>query len=175
MAWQNGRHFPTLPLVSPRNEGWRRSSEIPYWWRTTIKIWTLTRHQYGISVVDPQTSFRGKPVVGSGNISCFLTPQNLGGGREKLLLAIKIIVAGLKSRELHEENVVSSLQPVITIIQRKDIRCCILINMFLRRENIKRINIFFSIFYTHFKGPVLKFSLSRTQIFHGQSEIWIQD
>ena len=103
------------------------------------------------------------------------SPKLGGGGREKLLLAIKIIVAGLKSRELHEENVVSSLQPVITIIQRKDIRCCILINMFLRRENIKRINIFFSIFYTHFKGPVLKFSLSRTQIFHGQSEIWIQD
>ena len=52
------------------------------------------------------------------------------------------MVAGLKSREIHEENVINSLQSVITITQRKDIRYCIFINMFLRRENIKRINIF---------------------------------
>ena len=38
--------------------------------------------QYGISVVDPQTSFRGKTVVASGNIDCFLTPQNLGRQRK---------------------------------------------------------------------------------------------
>ena len=38
--------------------------------------------QYGISVVDPQKSFRGKPVVASGNIDCFLTPQKLGGERK---------------------------------------------------------------------------------------------
>ena len=43
--------------------------------------------------------------------------------------------------------------------------------MFFRRENIKRI----SIFYMHFKGPVLIFPVSRTQIFHGQSGIWVQD
>ena len=62
--------------------------------------------------------------------------------REKVILAMKIIVAGLKIREIHEEYVINSLQPVITITQRKDIRYCIFINMFLRRENIKRINIF---------------------------------
>ena len=49
----------------------------------SMQIWTATRHQYGISVVDPRTSFRGKPVVVSGNIDCLLTPQNLGGEREK--------------------------------------------------------------------------------------------
>ena len=54
---------------------------------------------------------------------------------------MKIIVAGLKIREIHEEYVINSLQPVISITQRKDIRYCIFINMFLRRENIKRINI----------------------------------
>ena len=49
----------------------------------------------------------------------------------------------LKRREIHsEENVINSLQPVITITQRKDIKYCIFINMFSRRENIKRINIF---------------------------------
>ena len=133
----------------------------------------MTRHQYGISVVDPQTSFRRKSVVAWGIIDCFLTPQNLGRER-KVILAMKIIAAGLKSREIHEENVVSSLQPVITITQRKDIRYCIFINMFLRRENIKQLNIF-SIFYMHFKGPVLIFPLTGTQIFHGQSGIWVED
>ena len=91
----------------------------------SMHIWTVTRHQYGISVVDPQTSSRGKPAVASGNIDCFLTPQNLGRER-KVILAMKFIVAGLKSREIHEENVINSLQSVITIPQRKDIRYCIL-------------------------------------------------
>ena len=90
-----------------------------------MQIWTVTLHQYGISVVDPQTSCRGKPAVASGNIDCFLTPQNLGRER-KVILAMKFIVAGLKSREIHEENVINSLQSVITIPQRKDIRYCIL-------------------------------------------------
>ena len=31
-----------------------------------------TRHQYGISEVVPQTLFRGKPVVASTNVGCFL-------------------------------------------------------------------------------------------------------
>ena len=64
----------------------------------SMQIWTVTRHQYGISVVNCQTSFHG--------------------------------MAGLKSRELHEETVVSSLEPVITITQRKDTLCCIFIDMF---------------------------------------------
>ena len=60
----------------------------------------------------------------------------------------------LKSREIHsEENVINSLQSVITITQRKDIRYCIFINMFLRRENIKRINIFQYFFTCTLKGP----------------------
>ena len=43
--------------------------------------------------------------------------------------------------------------------------------MFLRRENIKRINIFQ--YFLH--ALVLIFLLSRTQIFHEQSGIWVQD
>ena len=65
----------------------------------------------------------------------------------------------LKSREIHsEENVINSLQSVITITQRKDIRYCIFINMFLRRENIKRIYIFQ--YFLH--ALVLIFPLSST-------------
>ena len=48
----------------------------------SMQIWTVTLHQYGISVVDPQTSSRGKPAVASGNFDCFLTPQNLGRERK---------------------------------------------------------------------------------------------
>ena len=55
---------------------------------------------------------------------------------------MKIIVAGLKIREIHEEYVINSLQPVITTTQRKEIRYCIFMNMFLRTENSKRVNIF---------------------------------
>ena len=41
LAWGNSRHFATLPLVSPRNEVWETSSEIPYWWRLTSQIWVV--------------------------------------------------------------------------------------------------------------------------------------
>ena len=29
----------TSPLVSPRNDVWETSTEIPYWWRVTTQIW----------------------------------------------------------------------------------------------------------------------------------------
>ena len=70
----------------PRNDDWETSTEIPYWWRVTTRlwvdfwvvllidwlkqislaerpiraatqIWVVTRHQYGISVVVPRASF----------------------------------------------------------------------------------------------------------------------
>ena len=37
-----------------------------------IHIWVVTRHQYGISVLVPETSFRGKPVVTTRNVGYFL-------------------------------------------------------------------------------------------------------
>ena len=47
--------------------------------------WEVTRHQYGISALVPQTSFRGKPVVGV--VKCRLfsqvkvtRPSFFGGG-----------------------------------------------------------------------------------------------
>ena len=87
LAWENSRHFATTPLVSPRNDVLETSVEIPYWWRDTTQIdlssasdWlkqisqaarpirsasqilALTRHQYGISALASQTSFRGETV-----------------------------------------------------------------------------------------------------------------
>ena len=46
----------------PRNEVWEKSAEIPYWWRVTTQIWVVTFHQYGISGLVSQTSFRGRRV-----------------------------------------------------------------------------------------------------------------
>ena len=40
--------------------------------RSTSKIWIVTCHQYGISALISQTSFRGKPPVASRNVVCFL-------------------------------------------------------------------------------------------------------
>ena len=98
----------------------------------------MTRHQYGISVVNPQTSFHGKPVVVSGNISCFLTPQNLGE-REKVILAVKIIVAGLKSTEIHsDKNVILCNQ--LSLLHKEKTSYCIFINMFyvvFEKRNVK--------------------------------------
>ena len=60
LAWENSRHLATLPPVSPPNDVWETSAEIPYWWRVTIQIWVVTRHQYGISALVSQTSFGGE-------------------------------------------------------------------------------------------------------------------
>ena len=84
-------------------------------------------------------------------------------------------MAGLKSREIHEDNVITSLQPVITITQRKDIMLYFYKHVLVKRKLILNELIFYSIFYMHFKGPILIFPLSRSQIFHGQSGIWVQD
>ena len=41
LAWEISLHFATVPLVSPRNDDWGTTSEIPYWWRVTTQIWVV--------------------------------------------------------------------------------------------------------------------------------------
>ena len=41
IAWENSRHLATLPLVSPPNDVWETSAEIPYWWHVTSQIWVV--------------------------------------------------------------------------------------------------------------------------------------
>ena len=38
----------------------RLQKSVPYWWRVTVQIWIVTRHQYGISELLLQTSFPGE-------------------------------------------------------------------------------------------------------------------
>ena len=40
--------------------------------RSTTQIWVVTRHQYGISALVPQTSFRGEASGDVANVGCFL-------------------------------------------------------------------------------------------------------
>ena len=41
LAWENSRHLATLTMVSPPNDVWETSAEIPYWWRITTQIWLV--------------------------------------------------------------------------------------------------------------------------------------
>ena len=38
LNWENDRHFATPAMVSPQNDFWGRSPEIPCWWRVTTQI-----------------------------------------------------------------------------------------------------------------------------------------
>ena len=40
--------------------------------RSTAQIWIVTRHQYGISALNPQTLFAGEPVMALRNVGRFL-------------------------------------------------------------------------------------------------------
>ena len=40
--------------------------------RSTAQIWIVTRHQYGISALNPQTLFAGEPLVALRNVGRFL-------------------------------------------------------------------------------------------------------
>ena len=41
LAWENSWHFTTPSTVSPQNDVWETSAEIPYWWRVTTQIWVV--------------------------------------------------------------------------------------------------------------------------------------
>ena len=59
VAWENSWHLATLPLVSPTNDVWEMSAEIPYWWCITTQIWVVlligwikfpTRHNQSVAL-----------------------------------------------------------------------------------------------------------------------------
>ena len=45
--------------------------------KITTQFWVVTRHQYGISALVSQTSFRGETVGGVANVICFLRLRTL--------------------------------------------------------------------------------------------------
>ena len=90
------RNLSMPPLVSPRNDVWGTSAEIPYWWRVTTQIWVrlligramrkiclnqseaLSRpRQWHVIKMEFLRSFlrrhfAGKPKMASRNDGCFL-------------------------------------------------------------------------------------------------------
>ena len=92
LAWENSQLFATLNHRFPHEyiisilmmchltqiwevllSGWSKSL-VTWPIKSISQIWVVTRHQYGISAIIPQTPFRagGKPVVALQNVSCFL-------------------------------------------------------------------------------------------------------
>ena len=87
LAWENSWHFVTPPLVSPQNDIWETSTEIPYWWHVTTQIWVVhligwrqflaNQNRYphlgsdASSVWNSQPS-SFKPVVALPNVGCLL-------------------------------------------------------------------------------------------------------
>ena len=96
VAWENSRHLATLPLVSPPNDIWETSAEIPYWRHVTTQIWVVLligcaawEIWFNQSEELPRSGWwrvismeflrsflkrhlAGKPVVASPNVSCCL-------------------------------------------------------------------------------------------------------
>ena len=83
--------------ISPWNDIWETSTEIPCWWcvttqirvlplisqaerpiRSCTQIWVVTRHQYGISVLFSQMLFCGETI--SGIAKCRLLSEATGSG-----------------------------------------------------------------------------------------------
>ena len=73
-ALENSQHFMTPPLVSPWNDIWEMSPEIPYWWHVTTQIWVLLPSDWLKLSANQKHSFlrcyfMGKPLQ---NVGCFL-------------------------------------------------------------------------------------------------------
>ena len=66
--------------------------------RGTTQIWIVKRHQYGISALVSQTSFRGNTVVASRNVDCF---------RRLLWRLLENLLAGYVKSSLHAHYLVT--------------------------------------------------------------------
>ena len=94
LAWENSPHYATPQLVSPRNDVWKSTAEIPYWSRDTTQIWVVLligwnqflhdqsealprSDEWHVIIMEFLRSFLRrhfvrKPVVTSPNAGCFL-------------------------------------------------------------------------------------------------------
>ena len=85
LAWsKNSRHLVTPSLVSPRNDVWAMTAEIPYWWHVTAQSWIvlligwskfLSRNNQSEAATQiwvVTTHLAGKQVAASRNVDCFI-------------------------------------------------------------------------------------------------------
>ena len=57
-------HLATLPLVSPPNDVWETSADIPYWWYVTTQIWVVlligwTQISHAVRSIRSTTQIKG--------------------------------------------------------------------------------------------------------------------
>ena len=91
IAWENSQHLATQPQVSPPMMSEKRAQKFHtddvslhgsvgrcFWWvvpcgkfSSANQIWVVTRHQYGISALVSQTSFRVETSGGRREMSAF--------------------------------------------------------------------------------------------------------
>ena len=71
-------HYPDLSNAS---DWLKQISDAARPIRSSIQIWVVTRHQYGISAVVLKRRFLGKPLVASRNVGCFLRLHERLDGR----------------------------------------------------------------------------------------------
>ena len=104
-----------LPLVSPRKE--LKNSILMTYHHPDLDNDTLSVLNFcyrSSDVISQETS------CSVGKYRLFSrSPKRTWEEREKVILAMKIIVAGLKIREIHEEYVINSLQQVINYYTKK--------------------------------------------------------
>ena len=83
------RHYPDLGSAS---DWLNQISHAARPIRSTTQIWVVTRHQYGISALVSQTSFRGE--TSGGVVICRLFSQAKATARLVIVLIIRIQMSG---------------------------------------------------------------------------------
>ena len=110
LAWENSQHFTTPPPVSLQvmSDQWAHT---PFSWRVTAQIWVVMRHQYGISALVSQMSFRRE--TSAGVAKCRLFSQAM------------MFQAFLKLKhKIFQEFIVSSKKNVIQV-DVHDVACTV--------------------------------------------------
>ena len=89
---ENSRHFAPPPTVSPPNDVWETSPEIPYWWGIPTQVWIVLQigwskfpkwHAFLRSFL--RRHFTEKPLLAWWNLVCFLRLHLKGEGKENNL------------------------------------------------------------------------------------------
>ena len=107
------RHYQIwvmLPVGSAACETYFNQSE------ALTQIWVVTLHQYRISALVSQTSIRGKPLVASRNVVCFVRLVKLANKTEKTFTTLSQM---LKANDSTMRDTCHTFVPYIKTAQKK--------------------------------------------------------
>jgi len=120
---KNSRHFATPARVSPRNNVWETSAEIPYWWRANTQIWVVVEANFPCGTTNQKSylgsdtssvwnfcarrHFAGKPEVASRSqafILCFFPACYHSRSYENRYTTFSSLYLRLTGEWLNEEH-----------------------------------------------------------------------